>query len=61
MLMQFDPFREIDRLAEQPAARGGRGCPRWTPTAAVTNSSSRLTCRAPGAIDLTVEQNVLTI
>lgn len=59
MLMQFDPFREFDRLAEQLAA--GARMP-----AAV--SDGRLPARrrvrsslrsgvAPGTPDLTVEQN----
>ena len=38
MLMQFDPFREFDRLAELARARGRRGRSRWTPTAAATSS-----------------------
>ena len=47
MLMQFDPFREFDRSAEQLAA--GARAPRPFPMAhipAETSSWSALTCRA---------------
>ena len=64
MLMQFDPFREFDRLAEQLAA--GARTPRAFPMDAYRRGdefvvSFDLPGMAPGAIDLTVEQNVLTI
>ena len=64
MLMQFDPFREFDRLAEQLAA--GARTPRPFPMDAYRRGdefvvSFDLPGMAPGAIDLTVEQNVLTI
>jgi HSP20 family protein len=64
MLMQFDPFREIDRWAEQLAA--GARTPRPFPMDAYrrgdeTVVSFDLPGMAPGTIDLTVEQNVLTI
>ena len=64
MLMQFDPFREVDRLAERLAA--GARTPRPFPMDAYRRGdefvvSFDLPGMAPGAIDLTVEQNVLTI
>ena len=64
MLMQFDPFREIDRLAEQLAA--GARTPPPSPIHAYrrddeTVVSFDLPGMAPGAPDLPVEQNVLTI
>ena len=64
MLMQFDPFREFDRLAGQLA--GGARPPRPFPMDAYrrgdeTVVSFHLPGMASGAIDLTVEQNVLTI
>ena len=64
MLMQFDPFRDFDRLAEQIAA--GARTPRPFPMDAYRRGdefvvSFDLPGMAPGAIDLTVEQNVLTI
>ena len=64
MLMQFDPFREFDRLAEQLAA--GARTPRPFPMDAYRRGdefvvSFDLPGMAPGAIDLTVEQNVLTV
>jgi HSP20 family protein len=63
MLMQFDPFREFDRLAEL-AARART--PRPFPMDAYRRGdefvvSFDLPGMAPGTIDLTVEQNVLTI
>src|SRR5438477_11322879 len=64
MLMQFDPFREFDRLAEQLAA--GARTPRPFPMDAYRRGdefvvSFDLAGMAPGTIDLTVGQNVLTI
>jgi HSP20 family protein len=64
MLMQFDPFREYDRLAEQLAAAART--PRPFPMDAYRRGdefvvSFDLPGMAPGTIDLTVEQNVLTI
>ena len=64
MLMQFDPFREFDRLAEQLTA--GARTPRPFPMDAYRRGdefvvSFDLPGMAPGTIDLTVEQNVLTI
>jgi HSP20 family protein len=59
MLMQFDPFREFDRLAEQLAA--GARTPRPFPMDAYRRGdefvvSFDLPGMAPGTIDLTVEQ-----
>ena len=64
MLMQFDPFREFDRLAEQLAA--GARTPRPFPMDAYRRGDEFVVCfdlpgMEPGTIDLTVEQNVLTI
>ena len=64
MLMQFDPLREFDRLAEQLTA--GARTPRPFPMDAYQRGdefvvSFDLPGMAPGTIDLTVEQNVLTI
>lgn len=61
MLMQFDPFREFDRLAKQLAA--GVRTPRPFPMDAYRRGdefvvSFDLPGMAPGTIDLTVEQNV---
>ncbi len=63
MLMQFDPFREFDRLAEQLAA--GARTPRAVPMDAYRRGdkfvvSFDLPGMAPGTIDHTVEQNALT-
>ena len=64
MLMQFDPFREFDRLAEQLAS--GARTPRPFPMDAYRHGDEVVVCfdlpgMDPGTIDLTVEQNVLTI
>jgi HSP20 family protein len=64
MLMQFDPFREFDRLAEHLAA--GARTPRPFPMDAYRRGdefvvSFDLPGMAAGTIDLTVEQNVMTI
>jgi HSP20 family protein len=64
MLMQFDPFREFDRLAEQ--AMSGARTPRAFPMDAYRRGdefvvSFDLPGMDPGKIDLTVEQNVLMI
>jgi HSP20 family protein len=64
MLMQFDPFRELDRFAEQLAA--GARTPRPFPMDAFRRGDEFVVCfdlpgMDPGTIDLTVEQNVLTI
>jgi HSP20 family molecular chaperone IbpA len=64
MLMQFDPFREFDRLVEELAA--GTQTPRPFPMDAYRHGdefivSCDLPSMATGTIDLTVEQNLLTI
>jgi HSP20 family protein len=64
MLMRFDPLREFDRLAEQ--AMSGARTPRPFPMDAFRRGdefvvSFDLPGMDPGKIDLTVEQNVLTI
>jgi HSP20 family protein len=64
MLMNFDPFREFDRLAEQ--VMSGTRTPRPFPMDAYRRGdefvvSFDLPGVDPGKIDLTVEQNVLTI
>ena len=65
MLMRFDPFRDLDRLAEEltgPAARA----PRTFPMDAYRRGDHAiLLFDLPGvdpqSIDLTVDQNVLTV
>lgn len=64
MLMRFDPFRELDRLVEQ--SMSGTRTPRAFPMDAYRRGdefvvSFDLPGMDPGKIDLTVEQNVLTI
>jgi HSP20 family protein len=64
MLLQFDPFREFDRLAEQLMA--GTRPPRPFPMDAYRRDDEfvvlfDLPGVDPGTIDLTVEQNILTI
>jgi HSP20 family protein len=65
MLMRFDPFRELDRLAPpQPGWTGGRAP--VMPMDAYRHGDEfvvRLDLPGidPGTIDLTVEKNVLTI
>jgi HSP20 family protein len=65
MLMRFDPFRELDRLTEQLASTAARA-PRAFPMDAYRRGEQfiiqfDLPGVAPAAIDLTVEQNVLTV
>jgi HSP20 family protein len=65
MLMRFDPYREFDRLAEQLAATASQA-PRAFPMDAYRRGEQFIiTFDLPGvepaAIDLTVEQNVLTV
>jgi HSP20 family protein len=62
MLMRFDPYRELDRLTEQLASRA----PRAFPMDAFRRGDRfivefDLPGVEPAAIDLTVEQNVLTV
>ena len=64
-VMRFDPFRDVDRLAEQMFS-AGRGTPRSVPIDAYRRGEQFVIhLDLPGvdadAIDLTVEQNVLTI
>jgi len=64
MLMRTDPFREFDRLAE--AALGTRARPAAMPMTAYRDEDRFLVALDlpgvdPGSIDLTVEQNVLTV
>ena len=63
-VLRFDPFREVDRLAEQMAA--GLRTPRSVPMDAYRRGDQfvidlDLPGVEPDAIELTVEQNVLTI
>src|SRR3954453_961252 len=65
MLMRFDPFRELDRLTEQLASTAARA-PRAFPMDAYRRGEQfivqfDLPGVEPAAIDLTVEQNVLTV
>jgi HSP20 family protein len=63
VLMRFDPFRELDRLANGTAGAGNRPS---MPMDAYRRGSEfvvhfDLPGVDPGSIDLTVEKNVLTI
>jgi HSP20 family protein len=63
-VVRFDPFHDIDRLAEQLASL--RGTPRSVPMDAYRRGDQffihlDLPGVDPDAIELTVEQNVLTI
>ena len=65
MLMRFDPFRELDRLTEQLASTASRA-PRALPMDAFRRGEQfivqlDLPGVEPAAIDLTVEQHVLTV
>jgi HSP20 family protein len=65
MLMRFDPYREFDRLAEQLAATASQA-PRAFPMDAYRRGDQfiikfDLPGVEPATIDLTVEQNVLTV
>jgi HSP20 family protein len=65
-VVRFDPFRDFDRLAEQMLAAGQRGTPRSVPMDAYRRGDQFLIHLDlpgvdPDAIELTVEQNVLTI
>ena len=67
MLMRFDPFRELDRLAQQTLG-GQAASGRWTgmPMDGYRHGDHftlhfDLPGIDPGSIDLTVEKNVLTV
>jgi HSP20 family protein len=65
MLMRFDSFRELDRLAEQLASTAARA-PRAFPMDAYRRGDRfivefDLPGVEPASIELTVEQNVLTV
>ena len=64
MLMRTDPFRELDRLTQQVLGTAAR--PAAMPMDAYRHGGSFYICLDlpginPGSIDLTVEQNVLTV
>jgi len=64
MLMRTDPFRELDRLTQQVLGTAAR--PAAMPMDAYRKGDSfyihfDLPGIDPGSIDLTVEQNVLTV
>src|ERR1043165_4617911 len=64
MLMRTDPFRELDRLTQQVLGTTAR--PAAMPMDAYRQGDSFYICLDlpgidPGSIDLTVEQNVLTV
>ena len=65
MLIRFDPFRELDRLSEQLASTATR-VPRGFPMDAYRRGDQfivefDLPGVEPASIELTVEQNVLTV
>jgi HSP20 family protein len=65
-VVRFDPFPDFDRLAEQMFSAGLRGAPRSVPMDAYRRGDQFLIHLDlpgvdPDAIELTVEQNVLTI
>ena len=65
-VLRFEPSREFDRLAEQMFSAGLRGTPRSVPMDAYRRGGRFLIhLDLPGvdadAIELTVEQNVLTV
>jgi HSP20 family protein len=65
MLMRFDPFRELDRLAEQLASPATRA-PRGFPMDAYRRGDQfivefDLPGIEPSSIELTVEKNVLSV
>ena len=65
-VMRFDPFRDLDRLTEQLLATGTRGAPRSFPMDAVRRGDEfiirfDLPGVARDSIELTVEQNTLTV
>ncbi len=65
MLMRFDPFRDVDRLMDQLSGQGARAT-RSFPMDAFRRGDRFIVLLDlpgldPGAIDLTVDRNVLTI
>jgi HSP20 family protein len=65
-LMRFDPFRDLDRLAEQMMVGGGRGTPRSFPMDAYRRGDRFFVhLDLPGvdadSIELTAENNMLTV
>jgi HSP20 family protein len=65
-VLRFEPSREFDRLAEQMFSAGLRGTPRSVPMDAYRRGEQFLIHLDlpgvdPDAIELTVEQNVLTV
>jgi HSP20 family protein len=65
-VIRFDPFRDFDRLAEQLMGAGARGSARSFPMDAYRRGDRffvhlDLPGVDPGSIDLTTEQNVLTV
>jgi HSP20 family protein len=65
-LMRFDPFRDFDRLAEQMMFGSGRAGPRSFPMDAYRRGDQffvhlDLPGIDPDSIDLTAENNVLTV
>jgi HSP20 family protein len=64
--IRFDPVRDFERLSEQLFGSGGRGGPRSLPMDAYRRGHEfhvelDLPGVEPDAIELTVEQNVLTV
>jgi HSP20 family protein len=65
-VLRFDPFRDFDRMTEQMYSAGLRGGPRSIPVDAYRRGDQFLVHLDlpgvdPDAIELTVDQNVLTI
>jgi hypothetical protein len=65
MLIRFDPYRELDRLTEQLASTASRAPPAFPMDAYRRGEQFIVQFDLPGvepaAIELTVEQNVLTV
>jgi HSP20 family protein len=65
-MLQYDPFRDFERLSEQLLGGAARGAPRSFPMDAYRRGEAfHIELDLPGvdpdSIDLTIEQNVLTI
>jgi HSP20 family protein len=65
-IIRFDPFRDLDRLAEQMMLAGGRGSPRSFPMDAYRRGEHFFVhLDLPGvdadSIELTAENNMLTV